>query len=190
MTYTTSGLILFQSYFFFVSSISYAQFSINDNIKGSLFGWLPDMLSADNNMNIIGILLKLFEKNRTMGNDQNVAHIFACLLYCLSFFDLRLLWLFICLFAVFVFFLCPLWPMKSLTPVAVRYSIKICGTFTFLHKNTTICKSLFVLLSFSFWPLCFLFFFDLIFWLHLWYLQTLLETVTLSYMATFTDVRY
>ena len=36
-----------------------------------------------------------------------------------------------------------------------------------------LCRSLFVLLYFFFWPLCCLFFFDLRFWLLLWYLQTL-----------------
>jgi hypothetical protein len=36
------------------------------------------------------------------------------------------------------------------------------------------CRSLFVLLYFLFWPLCCLFFDIYGFWLHLWYLQTLL----------------
>jgi hypothetical protein len=38
------------------------------------------------------------------------------------------------------------------------------------------CKSLFVLLSFFFWSLCCLFFFDLRILITLWYLQTLLVT--------------
>jgi hypothetical protein len=43
-----------------------------------------------------------------------------------------------------------------------------------------VCRSLFVLLSFFFWPLCCLSFFDLWFWLPLWFLQTLITFLQTS----------
>jgi hypothetical protein len=53
-----------------------------------------------------------------------------------------------------------------LSGVRVTRSLVFCVMF---------CRSLFVFLYFFFWPLCYLFWF----WLHLWYLQTLLMNVAI-----------
>ena len=45
---------------------------------------------------------------------------------------------------------------------------------------SVVCRSLFVLLSFFFCPLCCLSFFDLWFWLPLWFLQTLITFLQTS----------
>ena len=50
------------------------------------------------------------------------------------------------------------------------------------------CRSLFVLLYFFFWPLCFLFFFDYGFWLPLWYRQILLIQQTHIFLISRLDI--
>jgi hypothetical protein len=52
------------------------------------------------------------------------------------------------------------------------------------------CRSFFVLLYFFFWPLCCLFFFDIRFWLPLWYLQTLLRMSTMTGAINGTGTAY
>jgi hypothetical protein len=54
---------------------------------------------------------------------------------------------------------------KVFSGVRVARSLVLCGVF---------CRSMFILLSFFFWPLCFLSFFDLRLLITLWNLQTFL----------------
>jgi hypothetical protein len=73
----------------------------------------------------------------------------------------------------------PLVDQELLTPLEHPGSSRVLVEFSLLDLCALcmLCRSLFVLLYVLFWPLCCLSFLIYGFWLHLWYLQTLLTYI-------------
>ena len=105
--------------------------------------------------------------------------------------------LFVCLFASFSLVIVLYIPLTSGAGTAYPSgapdftpSFEWGSCYSIFSFICTFCRSLFVLLYFFFWPLCFLFFFDIRFWLPLWYLHTLLARLLIITFGFFKPLTY